>query len=377
MTQVVHISSVHYPFDARIFHKELRSLSESGYETTLIAHYDGSVKRDGIQVRSLGAVESRVERWSGLPRLFVAAREEDAEIYHFHDPELIPVGVLLALTTDAAVVYDVHEDYSDAILVREWIPDVIRPLLSRLFPLLQGWITRLLDLVVTADDSVADQLRSQTSTPVISLRNLPRIDDIKVEVGDVERSHEHILAYVGGLDRERGLMEMLNVTARLRHSGYDVGLWLLGPFQDDELEREARSFIAHEDITDHVRLFGYVDYSEIFGYLTHADIGLLLADEARFKRNVPTKFFEYMYSGLPVVSTAIPSLAEFRSPEYCITVSEGKIEQTTETISELLDDPGRIREMGEAGQEKIETEYNWELEQKKLLLAYENLMSGK
>lgn len=374
MTQVVHMSSVHYPFDARIFHKELRSLSENGYDTTLIAHHEESVVRDGIEVRSLGAVESRIERWSGLPRLFVAAWQEDADIYHFHDPELIPVGVLLALTTDAAVVYDVHEDYSDAIQVREWIPDAIRPPLSRLFPWVQAWITRLLDLVVTADDSVAAQLRAQTSTPVISLRNLPRIDDIEAEEGNIERSHKHVLAYVGGLDRERGLLEMLNVTARLRRSGHDVGLWLLGPFQDNKLEEETRTFMAREEIADHVRLFGYVDYSDIFGYLAQADVGLLLADEARFERNVPTKFFEYLYSGLPVVSTEIPSLAEFRSSEYCITVPEGDIEHTTKTLSELLDDPDRIKKMGEAGQRKIETEYNWELEQKKLLLAYESLV---
>lgn len=368
------MSSVHHPFDARIFHKELRSLSEGGYDTTLIAHHDESVIRDGIQVRSLGAVESRIERWSGLPRLFVAAWQEDADIYHFHDPELIPVGVLLALTTEAAVVYDVHEDYSDAIQVREWIPDAIRSPLSRLFPRLQAWITRLLDLVITADDSVAAQLRAQTSTPVISLRNFPRIDDIKVEDGNIERSHEHVLAYVGGLDRERGLMEMLNVTARLRHSGHDVGLWLLGTFQDDNLEEETRAFITREGIADHVRLFGYVDYSHIFGYLAQADVGLLLADEARFERNVPTKFFEYLYSGLPVVSTEIPSLAEFRSPEYCITISEGDIEQTTKILSELLNHPDRIRKMGEAGQRKIETEYNWELEQEKLLLSYEKMI---
>lgn len=375
MTRVVHLSSVHYPFDTRIFHRQLRSLAEAGYETTLLAHHDESTVRDGVRIESVGDVDSRTERWRNLLTMFDAARRADADIYHFHDPELLPIGVLLGLSTDGKVVYDIHEDYADAIRVREWIPDALKMPLTTAFPIAQGVATKALDLVVTADASIQDQLERRTSTPVVAVRNFPRVSgiDLESEGTTVERSHEYVLTYVGGLDRERGLLEMLRVTARLRDSGLDVGLWLLGPFQDEEIKARAQAYMESTAITNHVRLFGYVDYEDIFAYLSAADVGLLLADEERFARNVPTKFFEYLYAELPVVSTEIPSLEPYRSEAYCRTVTQGDSEAAVEVIAEVLHDSERRAKMGAAGHDVVSSKYNWEREQERLLEAYRQL----
>ncbi|MDJ1433104.1 glycosyltransferase family 4 protein [Halostagnicola sp. A-GB9-2] len=376
MTHVVHLSSVHYPFDPRIFHKQLRSLSAEGYRTTLLVHHEESTTRNGIRVRSVGDVDSRRERWRNLPTLYRRAKCADADVYHFHDPELLPIGMLLSRTTDAEVVYDVHEDYTDAIRVREWIPETIKPALTTLFPKLQSNAVRLLDMVVTADESTARKLEAKSTVPVTTVRNFPRTEDIEIRDVDVERSTEYVLTYVGGLDRERGLLNMLRTTARLREAGLDVGLWLIGPFQDDEIEREVRSFMDREGITEHVRLFGYVDYDDIFSYLSLADLGLLLVDEERFERNVPTKFFEYMYCELPVVSTEVPSLERFFDDEYCLTVSEDRLEESVSEISRLLEDDQRRQRMGDAAREKVTSEFSWEVEEDRLLDAYQYLLDS-
>lgn len=373
MTRVVHLSSVHYPFDPRIFHKQLRTLSAAGYRTTLLVHHEESTERNGVRVRSVGDVGSRLERWRNLPTLFRAARAEDAAVYHLHDPELLPIGVLLSLTTDAKVVYDVHEDYADAIRVREWIPNPVKPALRRAFPTIQAALTRAFDLVVTADDSTRERLEARTSTPVETVRNLPTVGEIETDRVDVERTHEHVLAYVGGLDRERGLMNMLRVTARLRERGLDVGLWLLGPFQDEAIERTARAFLEREGIAEHVRLFGYVDYDELFSSLAAADVGLLLVDEDRFARNVPTKFFEYLYCELPVLSTEVASLEPYADDAYCVRVPEADLERAAEELAALLAEPETRARMGEAGREAVVSEYSWEIERDRLLAAYERL----
>jgi len=66
-------------------------------------------------------------------RAFRLALSQRADIYHFHDPELLPVGVLLKLFTRAKGIYDSHEVVSQPILTKHWIPAPLRrPLASQL-----------------------------------------------------------------------------------------------------------------------------------------------------------------------------------------------------------------------------------------------------
>ncbi|WP_239643449.1 glycosyltransferase [Natronococcus jeotgali] len=170
---------------------------------------------------------------------------------------------------------------------------------------------------------------------------------------------------------------MLRVTARLRERGLDVGLWLLGPFQDEEIERTARAFVEREGIAEHVRLFGYVDYDELFSSLAAADVGLLLVDEDRFLRNVPTKFFESLYCELPVLSTEVTSLEPYAADAYCVRVPEADLERAAEELAALLAEPETRVRMGEAGREAVVSEYSWEIEGDRLLAAYERLTGDR
>ncbi|MGC8982027.1 MAG: glycosyltransferase family 1 protein, partial [Minisyncoccia bacterium] len=88
--KVCHITTVHSPFDVRIFHKECKTLAKSGYEVYLIAQHDKEEIVDGIHLIPLPIVRSRIRRMIYLPiRALKEALKLKANIYHFHDPELI------------------------------------------------------------------------------------------------------------------------------------------------------------------------------------------------------------------------------------------------------------------------------------------------
>ena len=90
------LTSVHTPFDTRIFHKQAKSLLKAGYDVTLIAQHDKDELVGGIRMVALPKPKNRLWRMLGTWRVFKLALKQKAEIYHFHDPELLPWGWLLA-----------------------------------------------------------------------------------------------------------------------------------------------------------------------------------------------------------------------------------------------------------------------------------------
>jgi len=63
--------------------------------------------------------------------VYKKAKEINADIYHFHDPELMIVGYLLSKVQGKRVIYDVHEDVPRQIMSKTWIPKSLRFMISK------------------------------------------------------------------------------------------------------------------------------------------------------------------------------------------------------------------------------------------------------
>src|SRR4249919_2675176 len=96
--RVVHLTSVHRPDDVRIFRKECRTLAAAGYEVVLVASGAGGSTVDGVRFHPIKRSSSRAARLVlGWGRILAAALSERGALYHLHDPELLPVGLMLRL----------------------------------------------------------------------------------------------------------------------------------------------------------------------------------------------------------------------------------------------------------------------------------------
>ena len=168
------LTSVHPPFDDRIFHKEAKTLVKAGYDVTLIAQHNREEVVDGVRIVPLPKPRHRFERMTGIVRkLFRLALKEKADVYHFHDPELIPIGLILSLF-GKKVIYDVHEDVPKQILTKDWIRNyIVRKIVSFFFKGFEDFSCTFFNGIVAATPDIAKKFPSKKT---ITLRNFPILE---------------------------------------------------------------------------------------------------------------------------------------------------------------------------------------------------------
>src|SRR5579862_6548761 len=211
--RVAHLTSVHPPFDVRIFHKECKSIARAGYHVTLIAGHDRDETVDGVHLK---AVPRRRGRLSRMVRTTTAilrqALREDADLYHFHDPELIPVGLLLRLK-GKIVVYDAHEDVAFDVALKHYIPRLLRRPVAWVIDRIESSSSAHFSACVAATKPIGRRFASRTSrTTVIS--NYP-VNDERPAFHKPWRERSASVAYVGMLSGDRCIAEIVQAMTLL------------------------------------------------------------------------------------------------------------------------------------------------------------------
>src|SRR5262249_41074159 len=174
--RVVHLTSVHRAFDTRIFHRECKTLAMAGYDVTLVApHQAGDLTEDGVKLKAVAPPRDRRQRiTSTVPAVYRAAVREDADIYHFHDPELMPVGGLLKLR-GKKVIYDVHEDYAGTMRGKKWLPRVFQNAAGLAASVGEAAFSAAYDSVIAATPKIAAKFPPRKTKLV---QNFPRKNEL-------------------------------------------------------------------------------------------------------------------------------------------------------------------------------------------------------
>jgi len=365
---VCHLTSVHPPFDARIFLKECRTLARSGYEVFLVVPCHEAVEREGISVVPVKVPRNRVLRiLTTTFGVLALALKTKAEIYHFHDPELIPHGLILKLF-GKKVVYDVHEDVPQDILTKDWLPKPIRPAISAVANFAEFVAATCFDCVVPATPSIAKRFPRSKQRMV---RNFPLATEFTCNSAAYS-NRSNIITYIGNLTRIRGIKEIVDAVVYSKPE-LNARVCLAGSFDNHEFENELRSLPGWQQ----VEYRGFLNRSDVRDLLSQTRIGIVLFhpgpnhDEA-----LPNKLFEYMSAGIPIIASDFLLWRKIITDAGCgIVVNPHDPKQVGDAISTLLQDTGLAERMGRAGMAAVKEQYNWEAEAQHLLAAYSDLTS--
>ena len=366
--KIVHISTVHTVFDTRIFHKECKTLAKSGYNVVLIAQHDEDENIDNIQILALPRSTNRLDRMTRiLWKAYQTAIKENAEIYHFHDPELIPVGMLLKLR-GKRVIYDVHEDVSLQILSNHSIHKLNRIFAAKVVKFLEWFNRKFFNAIVAATPTIANHfLPSKT----ITVQNFPVLSQLVNDDPIPYQERSHVITYVGVVGRIRGAKEMVK-SLELLPADLKVTLLLAGNFSPPEIGVE----LKHLEGWHRVKYLGWQSRREVAEALGRSRVGLVvLHPKINYLDSYPVKLFEYMSASLPVVASNFPLWKEIVEGNNCgICVDPLNPREIAKAIEYLINNPTLAKEMGENGRRCILEKYNWGNESEKLIELYRKIL---
>lgn len=369
MARIVHLTSVHNPFDTRIFHRECKAAVDEGYDVRLVAPYRSNENVDGIHIYGISEFKNRFRRMASTVReVYQKALELDGDIYQFHDPELIPVGVALT-KVGKRVIYDVHEDVPADIISKEWIPIWLRRVVAILTGKVQRWGTPRFSAIIAATPHITTQF-SNLGVPVKTIQNFPGLKELRPRI-NVRPYHQRSanVVYVGSITKVRGIYELVRAASLLSP---ELRLVLAGNFDEPGLAES----VSREPGWTRIDYRGWLSREAVSGLLAESRIGLVIFQPApNHMEAQPNKMFEFMAAGLPVIASDFPYWRNIIQKEGCgLLVNPLNPKEIADAICYLVTNPRKAQKMGELGAQAIKRKFHWEKEAEKLLALYQVLL---
>jgi len=342
--------------------KEAEALVADGYDVTVLAWDRENKYPDRSDYR--GAHIERVRTgWAGSMlsfalnyplfalRTVLAGLRHRPAIVHSHDFDTLPVGFLIAWLRRVPLVFDAHENYAQmvAIDLPGWAP--------RLIERLEGILTRRAELVITVSEVHAAHMRPHARHGVVLVENCIDVPD---RPAPEFRGRDLTLLYVGTLEPMRYIVETIRASKDLDGCVYKVAGW-------GRLEEAVR---AEADGTK-VQFLGFLQHGDMLREMAACDVVLCLLDPANlnYVGNSPTKIYEAMAVGVPVLTTGGTTSGELVDRTGCGLVIDWS-EDAFRAAIERFRDPAQRQTWGRAGRAAAEREYNWGNMKRRLLDGY-------
>lgn len=367
--KVCHLTSAHNRYDVRIFQKECRSLAKHGFDVTLIVNDTlANETIDDVKIISTNfKPKNRLDRMLNSNKIILKlALEMDADIYHFHDTELLPIGNKLK-KRGKQVIFDSHEHYPLQISEKEYIPKLLRKLIAKMYYIYETYSAKRFDAVVfpcTYDSFNPFENRAKKT---VFIDNVPILEEFYSHYNE-EQAKQNAICYVGSLTEDRGISQIIKAAHKAK-----VKLILGGMFMPDEYEKQVRAMVEFKDVD----YKGYVNRGGVLDIYNGSFIGMctiLNVGQYNKSDNFNTKVYEYMSMGLPVIITDSPYVREvLKTYPFGIPVDPENVDEIANSISYLINHPEVSKEMGKNGRLAVKEKFNWAIEEQKLIELYESL----
>lgn len=362
--KVCHVTSAHQRYDGRIFRKECSSLAKAGYTCYLIVNDDkpDEIKND-VHIISTGLlIRNRKERFlKSHKELEKKMKEVAADVYHFHDPDLLSLAYKMKKERKK-VVFDFHENVSAQIKDKAWLPKIIRHAVSAFYKVYERYYASRFDALITVSPNLERYYRKLNDSVEI-ITNYPIIEGKYTKPKFDNRN----ICFCGGISDQWCHDIILDAIVNLEDCTYI----LAGKADNNYLDT-----LQKKPTWSKVDYLGVIPFEKVSDVYRNSMVGMALNISTQIGKEGSlgnTKLFEYMLAGIPVICSDNQLWKEIMENFQCgIAVSPSCIDDIARAIREFVDNPEKAKQMGENGRRAVLEHYNWALEEKKLCDLYQN-----
>ncbi len=362
--RITHISTVHPLNDTRIWEKQCSGLALKGYDVHLVIPTNACGAHDNVTVHPLPIPRNRAHRFVRTSVQAVrVALSTHADIYHIHDPELILIGLFIRMK-GSSVVYDMHENVPKQILNKAWIPRSLRWVLAKLVKGVER-ISLNRFYVVFAEASYRKDYawieRQETVLNYPLIERLTAISSCKRKIPTI--------GYIGGVTEGRGVITTVAAIKSLRDKGYEINFECIGRVDAAVKENLAVQTGLSEGW---ISMPGRLAPEQGWRMISECHVGLaLLHPIGNYIDSYPTKMFEYMALGLPVIASDFPLYRDVVATHDCgVCVDPLDVKSIEEAMREMIDRKDMAASKGVNGFLAVEKNYDWRTQLEKLEQVY-------
>lgn len=356
-----HFTASHTQLKSRSYHRECLPLAAAGIGIRYVSPARGLAAQKTSEKQIVHCAiprrDSRLRRALAAPSLLRTLLQQRAAVYHFQDPELLPVAFALKILFHKRVIYDAYEDFPSMALHARSIPPALRPLAAKVIAAAERLAARTFDGVMTADPLTLRRLAHSGGSHKLVFYNFPNLDYFPPP-SPADKPFD--LVYRGGLSERAGTYVLLDALRILAAKGKFAKLLLLGYFDCSAEESALRRRINEFGLAENVIIRGRIDHEEMAAALSQARIGISpLQAIPKFLLNIPVKIFEYWACGLPVIASDLPSIRPFfGNVRAGVLFPPSDAQALARSIAWMLDHPEEAAAMGRQGRGAVVARFN-------------------
>lgn len=365
--RVAVVTTVHRWGDPRVFERETAAWLDWGCEVHVFVPAAAPPPRHGwsdtprLHVHALPLPHGRAARMRlALGIGGVVARQGRFDLVHFHDPELVPAMAALARRWPRTYfLYDIHEELPLEVRSKPWIAAPLRPLVAAGAHLLWALARASFSGFAPATEAIA---RHWPPARTRIVHNYPK-SLYALPHGEPARPDPARVVYIGGLTEVRGIRAMLEAVRSVRRGRAALRLELYGALNDTSLAPVVEAALAEGWCTHTPWLAPEVLAARARG----AGVGLLpYLPVPDHLEALPTKLFEYMAMGVPVLASDFPLWRGIVQESGAGRVAAPESSALAVALAAMLDDPAALAAHAAQGRTAQRERYRWEAEREQL-----------